>query len=51
MGNRKCIGNCEHVSEVYCNGEYGLPIFEQHTVTQGMYVLVLEYKSKTYNVV
>ena len=37
MGNMKCIGNCEHVSEVYCNGEYGLPIFEQHTVTQGIY--------------
>jgi hypothetical protein len=29
-----CLGRCDHFSDVYCNGERGLPIFEQHTVTQ-----------------
>jgi hypothetical protein len=34
-----CLGRCDHFSDVYCNGERGLPIFEQHTVTQGIYVI------------
>jgi hypothetical protein len=27
--NEHCLGRCDHFSDVYCNGERGLPIFEQ----------------------
>jgi hypothetical protein len=38
--NFSCLGKCAHLSDVYCNGERGFPIFEKRNVTQGIYVFI-----------